>query len=193
MDAKAFIQFMTVMERLKDNTRHSWTSGGRHESVAEHSWRVALMAMLVKDEFPEADMDKVIRMCLIHDMGEAVTGDIPTFEKTENHEDIERKALDDLISTLPAPWPEELRALFAEMEALETLEAKIYKSLDRMEAIQQHNEADIATWLPLEYDLNLEYGVKQAEFSPYMKNLRAGMLEITKEKIRRERGGDAQG
>lgn len=187
MDAKAFIQFLTVMERLKDNPRHSWTSGGRRESVAEHSWRVSLMAMLVKDEFPEADMDKVVRMCLIHDIGEAVTGDIPTFEKTEAHEDIERRALDDLINTLPAPWPEELRALFAEMEAQETLEAKIYKSLDRMEAIQQHNEADIATWLPLEYDLNLTYGVKQAEFSPYMKNLRAEMMEVTKEKIRRER------
>ena len=185
MDAKAFIQFMNIMERLKDNPRHSWTSGGRRESVAEHSWRVSLMAMLIKDEFPEADMDKVIRMCLIHDIGEAVTGDIPTFEKTEAHEDIERRALDDLINTLPAPWPEELRALFAEMEAQETLEAKIYKSLDRMEAIQQHNEADIATWLPLEYDLNLTYGVKQAEFSPYLKNLRAEMLEITREKIRK--------
>jgi len=189
MDAKVFIQFMTVMERLKDNPRHSWTSGGRHESVAEHSWRVALMAMLVKDEFPEADMDKVIRMCLIHDIGEAVTGDIPTFEKTGDHEAAERKALDDLISALPAPWPEELRALFAEMEAQETLEAKIYKSLDRMEAIQQHNEADISTWLPLEYELNLTYGVKQAEFSPYLKNLRAEMLEVTKEKIRREKRG----
>jgi len=187
LDARIFIQFMNIMERLKDNTRHSWTSGGRRESVAEHSWRVSLMAMLVKDEFPEADMDKVIRMCLIHDMGEAVTGDIPTFEKTENHEEMERKALDDLIGTLPAPWPDELRALFAEMEAQETLEAKIYKSLDRMEAIQQHNEANIATWLPLEYDLNLVYGVQQAEFSPYMKNLRAEMLEVTKEKIRRER------
>lgn len=187
MNAKAFIQFMNVMERLKDNTRHSWTSGGRHESVAEHSWRVSLMAMLLKDEFPEADMDKVIRMCLVHDIGEAVTGDIPTFEKTENHENIERKALDDLIGSLPEPWPGELRALFAEMEALETLEAKIYKALDRMEAIQQHNEADISTWLPLEYDLNLTYGVKQAEFSSFMKNLRAEMLNITQEKIRTAR------
>ena len=185
MEPRKLLDIIKIAERLKDTTRHCYTSGGRHESVAEHSWMTTLMAFFLQDEFPEADMDKVIRMCLVHDIGEAVTGDIPTFEKTEAHEDIERRALDDLINTLPAPWPEELRALFAEMEAQETLEAKIYKSLDRMEAIQQHNEADIATWLPLEYDLNLTYGVKQAEFSPYLKNLRAEMLEITREKIRK--------
>ena len=76
MDARTLIEFLDVMERMKDNTRHSWTSGGRHESVAEHSWRTALMALLMKDEFAQADIDKVIRMCLLHDIGEAVTGDI---------------------------------------------------------------------------------------------------------------------
>jgi ABC-type sulfate/molybdate transport systems ATPase subunit len=60
-----------VAEKLKCNTRHCYTSSGRHESVAEHSWRIALMAMLLTEEFPEADMNKVIRMCLIHDLGEA--------------------------------------------------------------------------------------------------------------------------
>ena len=49
--------FLKVAEKLKCNTRHSWTSSGRHESVAEHSWRVALMALLMRDEFPELDMD----------------------------------------------------------------------------------------------------------------------------------------
>ena len=59
-----------TVEKLKDTTRHCYTSGGRHESVAEHSWRIALMAFFLRDEFPEADMDKVTRMCLIHDLGE---------------------------------------------------------------------------------------------------------------------------
>ena len=185
MDARSFIEFMNVMERLKDNTRHSWTSGGRRESVAEHSWRTALMALFVKDEFPEADMDKVIRMCLLHDIGEAVTGDIPTFEKTADDEAAERRALDALIGGLPAPWTSELRALFAEMEAQESAEARIYKSLDRMEAILQHNEADIATWLPLEYDLNLTYGVAQVQFSGYLRTLREEMCRDTREKIER--------
>lgn len=183
MNTRSFIEFLGVMERLKDNTRHCWTSGGRLESVAEHSWRAALMAMFMKDEFPQADMDKVIRMCLVHDIGEALTGDIPTFEKTNGDEDVERRALDQLIRSLPAPWPEELAALFAEMEALETLEARIYKSIDRMEAILQHNESDISTWIPLEYDLNQRYGVKEAQFHPYIAALREEMRLDTVRKI----------
>jgi putative hydrolase of HD superfamily len=73
MDTKLLIQIISVLEKLKCNTRHSWTSTGRHESVAEHSWRLALLSYFVKDEFPGAEMDKVILMCLVHDIGEAFT------------------------------------------------------------------------------------------------------------------------
>lgn len=186
MDARTLIEFLDVMERMKDNTRHSWTSGGRHESVAEHSWRTALMALLMKDEFAQADIDKVIRMCLLHDIGEAVTGDIPAFDKTQGDEATERQAIGALLDTLPAPWPQELRALFAEMDAQETLEAKIYKALDRLEAVLQHNEADVSTWLALEYDLNLTYGVKDVQFSPYLAGLREELRRDTLEKMRVE-------
>ena len=187
MDARALIEFLRVAERLKDAPRHCWTTGGRRESVAEHSWRVSLMAMLMKDEFPELDIDRVIRMCLVHDMGEALTGDIPTFVKTDADRTVEAEGLDGLIGTLPAPWPEELRALFAEMEALETPEAKLYKALDRMEAIQSHNESDVQTWLPLEYELNLTYGEKDAAFSPYLARLRAEMRRDTEALIEEAR------
>ena len=63
------LDILSVAEKLKCVTRHCDTSTGRRESVAEHSWRIALMAMLLKPEFPDADMDRVIRMCLIHDLG----------------------------------------------------------------------------------------------------------------------------
>ena len=179
MDARRLIDFLRVTERLKDAPRHCWTTGGRRESVAEHSWRVALMAMLMADEFPELDIDRVIRMCLVHDLGEAVTGDIPTFVKTDADRVVEGREVDALIGALPEPWPGWLGALFAEMEALETPEAKLYKALDRMEAIQSHNESDPATWLPLEYELNLTYGVSNAAFHPYLKDLRAEMLKDT--------------
>ena len=179
MDARALIDFLRVMERLKDAPRHCWTTGGRRESVAEHSWRVALMAMLMADEFPEADMDKVVRMCLVHDIGEAITGDIPTFLKTDADRVVAGREVDALIGGLPAPWPETLGALFDEMDAQQTLEARLYKALDRMEAIQSHNESDPATWLPLEYELNLTYGVSNAAFHPYLKDLRAEMLKDT--------------
>ena len=53
MDHRKYIEFLSVIEKLKCNTRHSWTSSGRRESVAEHSWRLAVMAMLCADEYPE--------------------------------------------------------------------------------------------------------------------------------------------
>ena len=183
MDARKLIDFLRVMERLKDAPRHCWTTGGRRESVAEHSWRVALMAMLMADEFPGVDIDRVVRMCLVHDIGEAITGDIPTFVKTDADRAVEGREVEALIGGLPEPWPRYLGELFDEMEALETPEAKLYKALDRMEAIQSHNESAVETWLPLEYELNLTYGEKDAAFSPYLTALRQEMRRDTEAMI----------
>ena len=98
MEIREFLDFLAVAEKLKCNTRHSWTSSGRHESVAEHSWRLALMAYLLKDEFPEVDISRVIVMGLLHDLGEAVTGDIPAFEKTKKDEAVELDAIGTLLA-----------------------------------------------------------------------------------------------
>ena len=187
MKPTELIQILAVAEKLKCNTRHCYTSSGRHESVAEHSWRISLMAMLLTEEFPGADMNKVIRMCLIHDLGEAFTGDIPTFEKNQNHEDVEKTAFDTWVQTLPADAGEEFKALLAEMEAMQTQEAKIYKALDKLEAVIQHNESDISTWLPLEYDLQLRYGAENVTFSDYMQQLKAEIDDWTRRKIEKNR------
>lgn len=183
MKPNELLEILSVAEKLKCNTRHCYTSSGRHESVAEHSWRVALMAMLLTEEFPETDMDKVIRMCLIHDLGEAFTGDIPAFEKTAADTEKEDSLLDGWVQALPEGVKAEFSGLLAEMNALETREAKIYKALDKMEAVIQHNESDIATWLPLEYDLQLTYGEENVQFSPYMQALKAEVNRRTRQKI----------
>ena len=172
MEPRRLIEVMALAEQMKNQTRHSWTSGGRHESVAEHSWRLGVLAYFVKDEFPEADMERVMLMCLFHDIGEAFTGDVPAFEKDERHEKEEERQVRKWIGELPEPYRDELWELFEEMKAKRTLEAKIYKALDRLEALIQHNEADISTWLPLEYDLQLTYGEKDVSFSSYLKELR---------------------
>mgnify|MGYP000909294383 CR=1 FL=1 len=93
MEPEKLIETLAVAERLKDATRHCYTSRGRRESVAEQSWRITLMAYLVSDEFPEADLEKLMKMCLIHDLGEAFTGDIPTFEKSEKDEEKEAELI----------------------------------------------------------------------------------------------------
>ena len=183
MNEKDLLLNLHLMERLKDATRHCYTSQGRHESVAEHSWRLALMAYWIKDEFPDADMDKVIKMCLIHDIGEVFTGDIPTFLKTNADEEKEESLLYAWVDTLPAPFHAEMRALYDEMAARETTEAKIYKALDGLEAVIAHNESQIETWLPNEYDLQLVYGYDKVGFSPYLSALRDQIKQESIEKI----------
>lgn len=184
MEISKLINFVGLVEKLKCNTRHSWTTSRRRESVAEHSYMLALMAYLVKDDFPEADINKVIVMCLLHDLGEAVMGDIPAFEKTEKDEVLEEQAIKTLLKELPEKQEKEMAALFLEMKEMKTLEAKLCKGLDKMEAVMQHNEAPIDTWLPLEYDLQLEYGEAEVAFSPYLMALKEQLNEDSKRKIK---------
>ena len=183
MEAKELLRVLHTAERLKDETRHCYTSGGRRERVAEHSWRLALTALFLRDEFPALDMDRVIRMCLIHDLGECFIGDIPSFLKSGGDEERERSALETWVASLPAPYSVELKTLYAEMDALETDEARLYKALDKLEAVIQHNESDIATWLPREYELNLTYADENVAFSDYLKRLREEIRRETRDKI----------
>ena len=186
MEPEKLLSALHLAEKLKDVRRHCTTSQGRPESVAEHSWRIALMAFFLRDEFPEADMDKVIRMCLIHDLGECFTGDIPVFRKTAADEAREDALLDEWVASLPAPYAGDMRALYAEMNALQTTEAKIYKALDKLEAVIQHNESPISTWEPREYDLNLTYAWDQVVFSDYLTALRKAVKKETLDKIESE-------
>lgn len=183
MEARKLLDALSVAERLKDTTRHCYTKNGRQESVAEHSWLMTLMAFLIKEEFPDADMDKVIRMCIIHDLGEAFTGDIPTFEKTRENEKAEENLLFAWINTLPETQRKEMTELFDEMKRRETTEAKIYKAIDSLEALIQHNISDLSTWIPKEYELNKTYADDKVDFSEYLKELREEIRKDTLNKI----------
>ena len=172
MSPKEYLAIVHCVAGLKERTRHAWMKSGRQESVAEHSWRMALMAYFLRDEFPTVDLTRVLLMALLHDMGEVFTGDIPTFEKTDADRAREHELRDKWIDALPAPYAAEVRSLFAEMDVCETEEARLAKALDRMEAVITHNEGDPETWLPLEYDLQRTYGVEEAAFSPTLRALR---------------------
>ena len=132
MRPEEFLRILTQAARLKLTMRHCYTVGDRKESVADHSWRIALMAMLLTgvDEYRELDMDRVIRMCLIHDLGESFTGDIPTFEKTDQDTEAEDDLFLNWVMTFPEPQRTEWTGLLEEMEALNTREAKLYKAAD---------------------------------------------------------------
>ena len=173
MNPEELLRILAQAARLKTTTRHCYTEAGRKESVADHSWRIALMAMLMTgiEEYRDFDMNKVIRMCLIHDLGESFTGDIP-------------ELFMQWVESFPEPQRAEWVGLLAEMNALETKEARLYKALDKIEALISHNESDITTWLPLEYDLQLTYGQENMKFSEYMMELRAAVDEWSVEKIK---------
>jgi len=180
---RELIDFLGVIEKLKCNTRHSWTSSGRHESVAEHSWRLTVMALLVAEDFPEIDNIRVLKMCLIHDFGEAITKDVPSFLKTQQDEEREDLAVAELLGQLPDSIASEFAELFSEMSELSTPEAKLFKALDKMEAIISHNEAPIETWLPLEYEENQKYGAENVAHSDYLTKLREEIVKDTVRKI----------
>ena len=193
MNARELLEILHIAERLKDTPRHCTTSKGRTESVAEHSWRLSLMAFLLQSEFPQADMGRVMRMCLIHDLGECFTGDIPTFVKTDRDRETEDSLLGKWVAGLPKEVSEEMRSLYAEMDAQKTTEARICKALDKLEALIQHNESPIGTWSENEYELYRTYAFDAAAFSPWLTQLRKAILEDTLEKIDTEgrRGPDA--
>jgi 5'-deoxynucleotidase YfbR-like HD superfamily hydrolase len=75
------LEFLRSAERLKTTLRSAHTSTGQAESVAEHSWRLSLMALLFRDALPDINLGRLLSLCVIHDLGEALSGDIPAPEQ----------------------------------------------------------------------------------------------------------------
>ncbi len=183
MDVREYLEILHTAEKLKDAARHCTTSQGRTESVAEHSWRMSLMALLLHSEFADVNMDKVVKMCVIHDLGECFTGDIAAFIKTDDDRKTEDELLQRWVGSMPREVSADLSALFVEMQAQQTAEAKIYKALDKLEALIQHNESPLETWSENEYELNKTYALDTVAFSKWLTELRKAVLDDTIEKI----------
>ncbi len=186
MNPEKLLSILNTAGKLKTVTRHCDLNESRKESVAEHSWRLALTAMLLRDEFPDTDIDRVIKMCLIHDLGEAFTGDIPTFLKTDSDRKTEKAKLNEWIDSFPCEQKNEFYELLREIYEMKTAEARLFKALDKLEAVIQHNESDISTWLPNEYELQLNYGNEEVMFSSYLKSLKSEIDMWTRRKISEE-------
>ncbi|MFR6634551.1 MAG: HD domain-containing protein [Alistipes onderdonkii] len=140
-----YLRFIREAERLKDVLRTAHTSTGRHESTAEHSWRLALLAAVLTGERPRLDMQRVLLMCLVHDLGEAYDGDIPAVAQMADgtKEAAELAAMDKLTRMLPPAAGTAIRKIWEEYEACQTPEARWVKALDKAETIIQHNQVPI--------------------------------------------------
>lgn len=186
MNPRDYLEILHVAERLKDTPRHCTTTKRRKESVAEHSWRISLMAFLLRHEFPDIDINRVVDMCLIHDLGECFTGDIPTFIKSDADREVEDSLLNQWVRSLPEKLSGDFADLYKEMDAQETKEAKLYKALDKLEALIQHNESPLDTWSENELELNKTYAFDTVAFSSWLTELREAVLEDTMHKIESE-------
>jgi len=181
--------FIHSAERLKNELRHSYTSSGRQESVAEHTWRMALLAILLRPKLDKKVIfEKLLKMIVIHDIVEIEAGDTPVPFMVGNEslkkqkEELERKAIENVRLRLPGEVGDEIYQLWQEFEAQETYEARVAYALDKLEVQIQHNEADIATWIPVEYDL-IYSRRPYTGFDPALDELRVIIEREAEEKI----------
>ncbi len=180
------LDFLRAAESLKTATRSGYTTAGERESVAEHTWRLCLMALVLRPGFPEVDFAKLIRICIVHDLGEAIGGDVPAPEQARrgaSKSADERRDLLTLVASLPVAQRDEIVALWDEYEAGATPEARLAKGLDKLETILQHTQG--ANPRDFDYRFNLGYGRQHTAHHPLLVELRA-ILDADTERRARE-------
>ncbi|MEL7834662.1 HD domain-containing protein [Fodinibius sp. Rm-B-1B1-1] len=179
IELEGILKFLRDSERLKNTYRSSHTSTGRTESVAEHTWRLCLMALILNKHFPEVDMSRVIKICIVHDLGEAINGDIPAPSQDDSIPKAvnERNDLLQLAASLPGDIKSELVELWDEYENASSKEAKTAKALDKLETIIQHNQGKNPE--DFDYAFNLEYGKEYTADHPVIASIREILDEET--------------
>jgi putative hydrolase of HD superfamily len=173
------LAFLRTAERLKSVTRSGWTTAGEPESVAAHTWRLCLLAITIADRFPGIDLARLLKICLIHDLGEALHGDIPAPAQAAagGKATNERADLAEVLAPLPERLRREFAALWEEYEAAESAEARLAKGLDKLETILQHTQGDNPA--DFDYRFNLTYGRQYTGGDPVLVALRARLDRAT--------------
>ena len=178
----SILTFLREAERLKNVFRTSWTSGGQPESPASHTWRLCLLALVLEPDFPDLDFGKLLKLCVVHDLGEAIHGDIPAIHQVASAPKAEQERQD--LLTLLTPLPDERKqaivALWDEYEAAATPEAKVAKALDKLETMLQHNQG--ANPPDFDYAFNLGYARKFTDAVPLAAEIRKFIDAETQQK-----------
>lgn len=178
------IRFIKEIENLKSVTRTAWTKTGRRESTAEHSWRLAMLLMVLREDFKDLDIDKAIKMSLVHDLGELYDGDISAKLQNDNDNkaEMEEKAMRRMLTILPDGISEKIYDLWKEYNECSTKEAKLVKAMDKLETIVQHNQGDNPE--DFDYEFNLQYGKQYFMDNEILEYMRYIIDEDTKESIK---------
>jgi putative hydrolase of HD superfamily len=184
---KKIFYFLHQAEKLKDTLRYNQTSSGRKESSAEHSWRLSLMVFTVASELKlEIDVFRALKIAIVHDIAESITGDIDAVRVHKGEISKEEKfkleilAMQRIKEMLSAETGKEIASLWEEYEKNETSEAKYVKALDKIETLTQLVEAGYKTYDYPEMIAN--YADKAVKnFPPLLP-----MLKILKGKLKME-------
>lgn len=156
-EAERIVDVLSLAESLKTEMRHSWLSNGRQESVAEHTWLMSVAAVLMAPHLQHpVDLGHSLKLIALHDMAEALIGDIPFFEESARKDSKladETEAMEKIRRMLPTASGTLLWELWREYEECQTPEAKFARALDKLEVQHQHNLADLKTWTEQEFGL----------------------------------------
>ncbi|MEH6631768.1 MAG: HD domain-containing protein [Halopseudomonas aestusnigri] len=184
-DLSEILEFLRASEPLKSTLRSGFTASGRPESTAEHTWRLCLMALLLEDEYPDLDILKLMKILIIHDLGEAINGDIPAIDQSSgNNKNVEeRKDLEQLSSVLPSALKDKVMDLWDDYDQGKSEEARLAKALDKLETLLQHTQGDNPDHF--DYEFNLSYGKKQTDFDELTRGIRT---LIDRDTVKRSRG-----
>jgi putative hydrolase of HD superfamily len=167
----AYLGFFRAAGALKDTLRSGHTAGGRPESTAEHSWRLCLMAIALEEALDGIDLRRLLELLIVHDLGEAVSGDVPAPLQQGDKTAAERADLRGLLASLPPPAAARLMARWDEYAAAATPEARLAKGLDRLETVLTHVQG--ANPPGFNYGFNLGYGRAHTDAHPLVAALRA--------------------
>ena len=144
------LQFLILIDKMKSVYRQTLLADkSRRETDAEHSWHIAMMAMLFAEFAPEGvDKERVIKMCLVHDLVEIYAGDTFCYDEKAGEDKAQRemRAAQKLFSVLPAEDGEEIKGLWLEFEKQETPDAVFAASLDRFQPLINNFLTDGHTW-----------------------------------------------
>ncbi|MBO4580593.1 MAG: HD domain-containing protein [Clostridiales bacterium] len=144
------LKFTAEIDKMTSVYRRTMLlSGERTENDAEHSWHIAVMALLFKEYcVEEPDVSRAIKMCVVHDLIEIYAGDTFAYDTKANESkaDREEAAADKLFSQLPAEQGDEIRSLWEEFDAMETTDAKYAACLDRLQPFLHNTLTEGHTW-----------------------------------------------
>lgn len=180
---RSILAFLQAAEQLKNTLRSATTSQGRTESTAEHTWRLSLMIMMFDKDLLDCDLHRLLKLCIVHDLGEAISGDIPAIYQDASNDKAARERADliELCTPLPQDLHDEILGLWDEYDAAATPEAILAKGFDKLETILQHAIGKNAP--EFDYAFNLTYGATQTDRHPLLRQIRQLADKATRDRM----------